>query len=133
MKIFTVLKVFIDTNILVYAKTTDDNDIKKHQKADLLLRNLEGNPIISSQVVSEFYSVLTRLSIDDAIIQYNLSLIMKICKLWPISENVIKKSWEIRNKYRYSIWDCMIISVALVSGCATLYSEDMHDEQIIEN
>src|SRR5271157_3038208 len=92
---FIVRKVFVDTNIFVYTKTTNGQDILKQQKADLLLRNLEENPIISSQVVAEFYSVFSRLSIDDETIQNNLSIIMEICKVWPISENVIKTSWEI--------------------------------------
>lgn len=44
----------------------------------------------------------------------------------------IKKACLIADKYKFSFYDSLIIAAALESGCSTLYSEDMHDGQIIE-
>ena len=43
------------------------------------------------------------------------------------------RAMDIREKYRFSYWDCLIISSALENNCKILYSEDMQDGQIIEN
>jgi len=39
----------------------------------------------------------------------------------------------IKDKYKYSYYDCLIISTALLNNCDTLYSEDMQHGQLIEN
>jgi hypothetical protein len=54
-----VAKMFIDTNILVY--TLDKNDINKHTKARAVLKNIQDNdtPVISTQVLQEFYNAST--------------------------------------------------------------------------
>ncbi|MBL7906267.1 MAG: PIN domain-containing protein [Bacteroidales bacterium] len=40
---------------------------------------------------------------------------------------------EIKDKYRYSFYDSLIIASALEAGCNSLYSEDMQHNQMIEN
>ncbi len=40
---------------------------------------------------------------------------------------------NIREKYRYSYYDSLVISAALYANCTVLYSEDMQHGQIIEN
>jgi len=37
----------------------------------------------------------------------------------------------IAEKYGYSIYDALVASAALKSGCKTLYSEDLQDGQVI--
>lgn len=66
-------KVFIDTNIFVYAflDTNDSNQHAKHLKAvDFLKKFSTDNPvIISTQVLSEYYSALLKNKISDEEIQ----------------------------------------------------------------
>ncbi len=52
-------KIFIDTNILIF--TIDRNDNKKLSRARKLLENIIANdmPVISTQVLQEFYSATT--------------------------------------------------------------------------
>jgi predicted nucleic acid-binding protein len=45
---------------------------------------------------------------------------------------MVVRSVDIMNKYDFQLFDSIIISSALESGCSLLYSEDMNDEQIIE-
>ena len=57
---YIVNKIFIDTNILVYALDNRDND--KMNKARNILRKViyENKPVISTQVINEFYVAATR-------------------------------------------------------------------------
>jgi predicted nucleic acid-binding protein len=48
-----------------------------------------------------------------------------------ISLDTHNEAVAIAEKYRYSIYDALIVSAALASGCRTLYSEDLQDRQII--
>lgn len=44
----------------------------------------------------------------------------------------IKRACQIADRYRFSFYDSLIISAALESNCTVLYSEDLHDGQVIE-
>jgi len=47
--------------------------------------------------------------------------------------NTIQKAFIIKEKYGYNYWDCLILSSALESSCKEIFSEDMHDGQLIED
>jgi len=49
-----------------------------------------------------------------------------------ISKNTVLQSFEIKNRYSFSYWDSLILSSALENGCEVIYSEDMHDGQLID-
>jgi predicted nucleic acid-binding protein len=36
-------------------------------------------------------------------------------------------------KYQLSVYDSMIVSAALIAGCTTLWTEDMHDGLLVED
>jgi predicted nucleic acid-binding protein len=36
-------------------------------------------------------------------------------------------------KYQLPVYDAMIVSAALIAGCTTLWSEDMHNGLLIED
>ena len=60
-------KVFVDSNIFIYAKIKSQ-DAEKHIGAQSLLRSLDRQVIISVQVLNEFYNTLVRIGVDDATI-----------------------------------------------------------------
>lgn len=47
------------------------------------------------------------------------------------NQNTILKACAIAKKYKYSFYDSLIISAALLCNCRTLYSEDMQNGQKI--
>lgn len=57
-------KVFIDTNIWIYAKI-EGKEVDKHEAARNFLTNLEYKPYISTQVINEFFNTLVKNNIDD--------------------------------------------------------------------
>jgi len=122
-------RVFIDTNILIYS--ISDNAEKKIKARKAILS--KGEPIISSQVISEFINVcLTKnLLTMDKIIAVSQKF-MNVLEFFPVKKTTIDKSLQIKKDHNYSYWDCLIIASALENNCATLYTEDMQDGHTIE-
>jgi len=124
-------KVFVDSNVFIYAKIKSQ-DAEKHIGAQSLLRTLDRQIIISIQVLNEFYNTLYRIGVDDATVQSFLKQIMQYTLTQSITKSTIELCWEMRNAYHYSYYDSLILASAFESGCTTLYSEDMQHGQVIE-
>ncbi len=130
-------KVFVDSNIFVYAYLDSNNDDQhyKHLKAINCLKEicLNNKVVISTQVLSEYYSALLKNKISDLDIQESAKYLINSVEISPISKYTITETYDIKNKYRYSYWDSLIISSALQNDCSLLYSEDMQHQQEIAN
>jgi predicted nucleic acid-binding protein len=124
-------RVFVDSNIFIYAKIKSQDD-KKHIASQNLLRSLDKQVIISVQVLNEFYNTLVRIGIDDAAIQSFLKQIMQSTLTQPVNKSTIELCWKMRNEYHYSYYDSLILASAFESRCIILYSEDMQHGQVIE-
>jgi predicted nucleic acid-binding protein len=48
------------------------------------------------------------------------------------TEDTLLQACQIAGKYRFSIYDSLIIAAALESNCSILYSEDLNNGQVIE-
>jgi predicted nucleic acid-binding protein len=120
-------KDFLDTNVLIYAVAKNDS---RAAKAEALLAS---GGIISVQSLNEFVSVARRkLGMPWKEVKEFLDLICILCpEPVPISLDTHKVAVAIAEKYGYSIYDALVASAALESGCKTLYSEDLQDGQII--
>ncbi|UTC63095.1 PIN domain-containing protein [Treponema sp. OMZ 787] len=126
---YIVNKIFIDTNILVYALDNRDND--KMNKARNILRKViyENKPVISAQVINEFYVAATKkLSIDKNLIKtivHNFKNMEIIASDLQLTENAIKISIE----SQISFWDSLIIAAAEKADCKLIISEDLNSGQ----
>ena len=69
---------------------------------------------------------------NDGWIQGNLHTILGYVRLQPLNEAVVRRTWEIRSRYGFSIWDSQIVAAALEAGCDDLYTEDLQHGQTIE-
>jgi len=49
-----------------------------------------------------------------------------------LSVDTIRKSWKIKLRHLFSIYDSLIVASALEAGCTTLYTEDLQHDQLIE-
>lgn len=123
--------VFIDTNIFVYAKLENSDEVK-HLTAKKFLSNLTGHITISTQVLNECYAVFAKHNISDPIIQETIAFILDEVIVETITLKTIHIAWVVRQKYHYSYYDSLIIASALDAGCKVLYSEDLQHNQTIE-
>lgn len=123
-------RTFVDTNVWVYAHLRAPRDVR-HARALAALEQL-AEPIISPQVVAEYYSVMLRNARPDAWIQANLRAMFAFARLQPANAAVVSTALDVRNRYGFSYWDCQIAAAALEAGCSTLLSEDLQHGQVIE-
>lgn len=123
-------RFFIDTNIWVYAHFDDASEKCAHA-----LHLLESVPFLvaSTQVLSEYYSVMLKKKAADLLIQENIEIIVGICDIQAITLNTLRDTHRIKLRYGYSYWDSLILASALEANCQFVYSEDMQHRQRIEN
>ncbi|HPA73019.1 MAG TPA: PIN domain-containing protein, partial [Spirochaetota bacterium] len=111
-------KVFIDTNIFVYLTLDDPHNTEKRDIAKSLLDSMQGSTVaISVQVLNELYNVLIKNKISDSVIQKKLNDIIRYTAIQSITEDTVRSAWKIRMKYKYSVYDSLIIASALESQC----------------
>lgn len=119
---------FVDTNVLLYLLSADA------AKADRVEETLAAGATISVQVLNEFAAVaLRKLGMTVAEVREALEPIMAICEVLPITVETHQRGLQIAERYRFSIYDALIIAAALDAGCATLYTEDLQDGQVIDD
>lgn len=126
------VKIFVDTNIWVYAHLEAEND-SKHQKANTLVEETMQPLVISTQVLHEYYSAMLKNKMTDGWIQANIEAMINYCSVQLITLSVIRLAHRIKIRYRFSYWDSLIIASALDIGCTLLYSEDLQPNQLIED
>nr|VFJ59701.1 MAG: Predicted nucleic acid-binding protein, contains PIN domain [Candidatus Kentron sp. FW]VFJ67067.1 MAG: Predicted nucleic acid-binding protein, contains PIN domain [Candidatus Kentron sp. FW] len=123
--------VFIDTNVLVYAFL--DNDKARHDMAVQLLSEMMGKEVfISTQVMSEIYSALSKNGIGHEAISNYLFDLEEDFNVRAVTPDTIRDCLLLKKKYFYSYWDSLILASSLESGCSVVYSEDMQHRQVIE-
>lgn len=120
---------FIDTNIFVYAHLQEEGN----SKCDAALALLENLPtvICSTQVLNEYYSAMLKNKVAENLIQDNIEQIIEFSDVAVVQINTLRLAHQLRLKYRFSYWDCLILASALEANCAVLYSEDMQHGQVI--
>lgn len=120
-------KIFIDTNIVIYA--LGQTSTKAHLAAPLFV----GLPTISTQVLSETANVASkRLALSASEIRTLITSLEAMCRVEMISLITIHTALDIRERYGFSWYDSLIVAAALEAGCGILYSEDMQNGQEIE-
>jgi predicted nucleic acid-binding protein len=118
---------FFDTNILLYLLSADA------AKADRAEQLLAAGGLVSVQVLNEFAAVAAgKLAMLVAEIKEILATIRSLCIVKPLDVETHALGLDLAERFRYSIYDSMILAAALRAGCSTLFSEDFQDGQKIE-
>jgi predicted nucleic acid-binding protein len=130
--IFMSGRAFLDTNVLVYA--VDEADPEKRATARRLLGSIgEREFVLSTQVLGEFYAVVTRKlaqpipeTVASAVVD-QLSLLPMV----PCDAALVKAAVRRSRSSQLSYWDGLIVAAAEAGRCGTLLSEDLNDGQLI--
>jgi predicted nucleic acid-binding protein len=124
-------KVFLDTNVIVYAY--DQSEPVKQRAAQAILTEAlrTGSATVSSQVLSEFFVTATRkirppLTPVDA-----LGVVRAVGSLQVVTSDLalVESAIDIHQRHTISYWDAMIIAAAVRGGCTEVYSEDLNHAQ----
>ncbi len=62
-----------------------------------------------------------------------LAGVQSLCEVEDLSVQTHLVGRALAEKYQLSVYDAMIVSAALIAGCTTLWSEDMHDGLLVED
>jgi predicted nucleic acid-binding protein len=127
-------RIFVDTNILVYAHDLSAQD--RHARAATIVESLweTETGVISTQVLQEFYVTVTR-KIKNPLTPAEAREIIRNYLAWPVQindpETTIRAS-EIEEKNSLSFWDALIVAAALRLHAKKIITEDLNHGQIIE-
>ena len=124
-------KAFLDTNTLIYLYVGDDE-----RKRNVVCKVLDDNDCITSiQALNETSNVLFRkFALNSTQVKNYLDNIESVCSnVLPVQRNTINTALEIKERYGYAFFDCLMLSSALEGNCEVIFSEDMSDGQVINN
>ena len=123
-----VARAFIDTTVLLYLLSSDAS------KADRAEVTVRAGGLTSVQVLNEIANVARRkLAMPWTQLNEVLLLIRSLCAVEPLSVAMHECGRRVAERYGFSVHDAMIVGAALVTGCETLYSEDMHDGLLVDH
>ena len=120
-------KYFVDTNVLVYAH---DGVYPAHmEQAQHWMTRLwaDQNAVISTQVLKEFYNVLTR-KLNPPIRGELAREEIRDLLHWQVIEtdaHLFEAAWHIEENAHCSWWDALIIAAAQHAGCTAILSEGL--------
>ena len=118
---------FVDTNVFVYARDRDAGE--KRDRAQHWLRFLwqSQRGRISSQVLSEYFVVASKMlgaHTSEAILN---SEIRELLAWHPVavSAATVAEALEVRAAHRFSWWDCLIVASAVEQQASYVLTEDL--------
>ena len=125
--------IALDTNILIYAISPEDNQGRTAAALDLLDRLGVVIPILPLQVVGEYLNVARRHpKIDLAEAVSRIEVIMAVHRCVPSTAQDFLMAVEISARHDLQYFDALIITVAARAGATVLLSEDMQDGLEVE-
>ena len=122
-------KIFIDTNIIIYAN--DKRDKIKQDKAIKVVTELMKKEmgVISTQVLQEYaYIAINKLKQSHDVVIRQIRLLESLEVVNQVPE-LILRAIEILSSYQINFWDACIISIAEYANCSLIYSEDLNAGQ----
>ena len=124
-------RVFIDTNILIYADDDaagERRDAARHHLTQLIA---DERAVLSTQVLQEYFAVATRklrLAPDKARQRVDVFAQLDVVIVRP---ELILGATDLHRLHALSFWDALIIASAAAASCATLLTEDLGAGKVI--
>jgi predicted nucleic acid-binding protein len=124
---------FVDTNVVVYAVDENPADRAKHDAAVELLADQPENLVLSTQVLQEFYHVVTRKLAKPLDARRAAAAVRALTKLDVVGSDaeLVLAAIETSQSAQISIWDALIVAAASLAQCERILTEDLAAGQII--
>jgi predicted nucleic acid-binding protein len=119
---------FFDSNVLLYLASGDA------VKADRAERLIAGGGTISVQVLNEIANVARRkMQMSWKETNSFLATVRGLLPVVPITVETHEAGIALADRYGFSFYDAMIAASAILSGCDTLWSEDMQHDMAVDD
>ncbi|MFT4083664.1 MAG: PIN domain-containing protein [Nocardioides sp.] len=121
------MRAFVDTNVLAYR--LDPDEPGKHRRAIEWLEG-EATLVVSSQVLIELHSVLTRR------FHQPRSLASEVLEridyeTVPTDRTLVLRAARTASEHQLSIFDALILEAAVSAECTELWSEDLRGGSVL--
>jgi len=129
------VRIFVDTNVLVYNR--DASEPRKQKQAMAWMVHLWNTRTgrLSFQVLQEFYITVTE-KLQPGLDKQSARNDVRSLLAWhpiQIEACVLEGAWLIQDSYKLSWWDALIVSTAQVGDCRYLLTEDLQENQKLGN
>jgi predicted nucleic acid-binding protein len=123
-------KVFLDTNVLVYAAIGTGKDEGKRRRAIGLIESEDFGT--SAQVLQEFFVTVVKKASRPLAAERALEWIEHLTAFpcQAIDHRIVRIAIEHSVRYSISYWDAAILAAAQALGSETVYSGDLSDGQV---
>ena len=118
-------RAFVDTNVLVYA--VDEADPAKRDRARAVLADSAAQLVLSAQVLSEFYVVVTR-KLEAPLSEPDAAEAVRALARLPVvvaDAELVMAAVALSRQAQISFWDAQIVAAAAVAGCDHVLTEDL--------
>jgi predicted nucleic acid-binding protein len=122
-------EIFLDSNVLLYASDRDEPEKRRRARALLRATAADGNGVISTQVVQEFFVTATRKLAIDPLKAKAIVATFHPLELLEVSLEDINQAIDGVVLWQVSFWDALILTVAGRASCSVVYSEDLNAGQ----
>jgi predicted nucleic acid-binding protein len=114
------VKPFFDSNILIYAYSTDP-------RRERAINVIAPGGTISAQVLNEFTNVLRKKQkvewpVIEAVVA---SLRLQFPDIVPVTAETHAAALPLARDHGLAFYDALVVATAIDAGCDTLYSEDL--------
>jgi len=128
-------RVFVDTNVLVYAY--DRSEPEKQRRALEVLDRLAvtGVGVISTQVLAEFFVAVTRRIAAPLSVVEAYERVENYLQAWDVLDvtgMVVLEAARGVREYRFNFWDAQIWATARLNQIPVVFSEDFNAGQVTE-
>jgi predicted nucleic acid-binding protein len=120
--------VFFDSNVILYLA---GSDVSRASRSELLL---EQGGVISVQVLNEIANVLRsrKWLWPWPEVHAFLAPLRTSLTVMPVTKSTHERGIGYAERYQLAMFDANIVAAAVLAGCTTLYSEDMHNGLVID-
>ena len=126
--------VFVDTNVLVYARHAGHP--AKQRRAAAWMADLWGSRRgrVSFQVLQEYYATVTQKLRPAVPPDAARADVRNLLRWRPAAVNaeLCEQAWRVQDRFRFSYWDSLIVAAAQIQACRTLLTEDLEAGQDLD-
>mgnify|MGYP001044479379 CR=1 FL=1 len=128
-------RVFVDTNVLVYAYDRSEPE-KQRQALEVLDRLvMAGAGVISTQVLAEFFVAVTGKIAAPLSVEDGYERIKNYLRAWTVVDLtgliVLEAARGVR-EHHFNFWDAQVWATARLNQISVVFSEDFNVDTVVE-
>ena len=121
-------RVFVDTNVWIYARDRNEPTKRELAKAWLLTLTELQLAYVNLQVLNDYTRLLLRR--DPSADLDEVREEVEDLRVWgdrPFDADDVELAWTVRHDFKFQWFDCLLLAAADRAGCRYFLTEDMID------